>query len=77
MSYIILRRRWCDITVWNVHSPTEDKISDMDSFYEELEHVFDKLHKFYMKISMQKLVGKTFLMRVYMNLVMGRPRNKA
>jgi hypothetical protein len=26
MSCIILRGRWCDIIVLNVHSPTEDKI---------------------------------------------------
>jgi hypothetical protein len=25
MSYIILRGCWCDITVLNVHVPTEDK----------------------------------------------------
>jgi hypothetical protein len=53
-----------------------------DSFYEELERVFDKLHKYYMKISVAKLVGKTFSnqqlgMRVNTNLVMGKPRNKA
>jgi hypothetical protein len=40
VSYIILRGRWCDIIVLNVHAPTEDKIDDMkDRFYEELEHV--------------------------------------
>jgi hypothetical protein len=26
MSYIILRGRWCNIIVLNVHAPTEDKI---------------------------------------------------
>jgi hypothetical protein len=46
MSYIILRGRWCDIIVLNVHAPTEDKIDDIkDRFYEELEHVFDKYPK--------------------------------
>jgi hypothetical protein len=46
MSYIILRVRWWDIIVLNVHAPTEDKIDDMkDSFYEELERVFDKFPK--------------------------------
>jgi hypothetical protein len=44
MSYIILRGRWCDIIIRNVHAPTEDKIDDMDSFYEELECVLDKFH---------------------------------
>jgi hypothetical protein len=37
MSYIILRGRWCDIIILNVHAPTEDKIDDMkDRFYEPL-----------------------------------------
>jgi hypothetical protein len=49
--YIVLRGRWCDNIVLNVHAPTEDKIDDMkDSFYEELERVFDKFHKYHMKI---------------------------
>jgi hypothetical protein len=46
MSYIILRGHWCD-TVLNVHVPTDDV---KDSFYEELEHVFDKFPKYSMKI---------------------------
>jgi hypothetical protein len=51
MSYIILRGRWCDIIVLNVHAPTENKIDDVKkSFYEELEHVFDKFPKYHMKI---------------------------
>jgi exonuclease III len=46
MSYIILRGCWCDIFL-NVHAPTEDKIDVKDSFYKELERVFDKLPKYY------------------------------
>jgi hypothetical protein len=43
MSYIILKGRWCDIIELNVHAPTEDKDNDTnDSFYEELEQVFDQ-----------------------------------
>jgi hypothetical protein len=46
----MLRGRWCDI-VLNVHATTEYKINDMkDSFYEELEHVFDKFPKHHMKM---------------------------
>ncbi|PNF19615.1 hypothetical protein B7P43_G03232 [Cryptotermes secundus] len=46
ISYIILKGRWCDIIVMNVHAPTGDKIDDiMDRFYKELEHVFDKFPK--------------------------------
>jgi exonuclease III len=34
MSYIILKGRWCDIIVLNVHAPTEDKDDDIkDRFY--------------------------------------------
>jgi hypothetical protein len=51
MSYIILRGRWCDIIVLNVHALTEDKIDDMkDSLCEELELVFDKFFTYHMKI---------------------------
>jgi hypothetical protein len=51
MSYIILRGRWCHIIVQNVHAPTEDKTDDVkDSFYEELERVFDKFPKYHMKL---------------------------
>jgi hypothetical protein len=51
MSYIILRSRWCHIIVLNIHAQTEDKIDDAkDSFYKELERVFDKFPKYHMKI---------------------------
>jgi exonuclease III len=52
MSYIILRGRWCNIIVQNVHASTEGKIDDIkDRFYEELEQVFDKFPKYHMKMS--------------------------
>jgi hypothetical protein len=58
MSYITLRGCWCHIFVLNVHAPTEDKPDDVkDSFYEELEHVFDKFSKYHMKI----LLGQCFM----------------
>jgi hypothetical protein len=42
MSYITVKGHWCDIIVLNVHGPTEDKDDDIkDSFYEELEQVFN------------------------------------
>jgi exonuclease III len=51
MPYIILRGRWCHTVVLNIHAPTEDKIDDVkDSFYEELQRVFDKFPKYHMKI---------------------------
>jgi hypothetical protein len=51
MSYITLKGRWCNTIVLNVHAPTEDKDDDIkDSFYEELEQVFDQFPRYYMKI---------------------------
>jgi hypothetical protein len=53
MPFIILRGHWCHIIVLNIHAPTEDKTNDVkDSFYEELERVFDKFpkYKYHMKI---------------------------
>jgi len=42
VSYLVLRGCWCNIIVLNVHAPSEDKYDDpKDSFYEELEQVFD------------------------------------
>jgi len=46
VSYVVLRGRWCNIIVLNVHTPSEEKSDDSkDSSYEKLEQVFD-----YMKI---------------------------
>ena len=44
MSYIVLRGRWCNIIVLNVYAPSDGKSDNSkDSFYEELEQVFDNL----------------------------------
>jgi hypothetical protein len=51
MSYIIQRGRWCHIIIPSVHAPTEDETDDVkDSFFEELECMFDKFPKYHMKI---------------------------
>jgi hypothetical protein len=51
ITYIIIRGRWCNIIVLNVHAPTEEKIDDIkDRFCKELEQVFDKFPKCYLKI---------------------------
>ena len=51
MSYIVLRGRWCNIIVLNVHAPSKEKSDgSKDSFYEELEQVFDHFRKYNMKI---------------------------
>jgi hypothetical protein len=48
---VTLRGYWCDVIVMNVHAPSEDKSDDTkDSFYEELEHVFNQFPKYHMKI---------------------------
>jgi hypothetical protein len=44
---VILSGRWCNITVLNVHASCEGK-SD-DSFYKELQCVFDQFPRFDMK----------------------------
>jgi hypothetical protein len=50
-SYIVLRGRWCNIIVLNVHAPREEKSDESkDSFYEELEQVFYHFPKYHMKI---------------------------
>jgi exonuclease III len=57
MSYI--RGYWCHIIVLNIHAPTKDKNDDMkDSFYEELERVFDKSSKYRMKILLGEFNAK-------------------
>jgi hypothetical protein len=51
MSYIILRGRWCNIIVVNVHAPCEETSDDVnDSFYEELGRVFHEFPRYAMKI---------------------------
>jgi exonuclease III len=51
MSHIILRDRWCNIIVVNVHAPCEDTSDDIkDSLYEELGRVFDQFPRYDMKI---------------------------
>jgi exonuclease III len=50
MSYITLKGHWCYIIILNVHAPTEDKDDIKDSFYEELEQVFDQFPRYHIKI---------------------------
>jgi hydroxypyruvate isomerase len=59
MSYILLRGRWIHIIVLSVHAPKDDKTDDVkDSFYEELEHIFDKFPKYHMKILLEDFNAK-------------------
>jgi exonuclease III len=51
MWYIIPRGCWCHANVPNVHAPTVDIIVDVKfSFYEELEHIFNKITKLHKNI---------------------------
>jgi hypothetical protein len=51
MSYTTLKGLSCDITVLNMHAPTEDKDDVIkDSFYAELEPVLDQFPWYHMKI---------------------------
>jgi hypothetical protein len=51
MLHIIQRVHWFHTIVLHGHAPTEDKTDDVkDSFYEELEHIFDKFPKYHLKI---------------------------
>ena len=52
VSYMVMRGRWCNIIVLNLHAPSEEKSDDSkDSFYEELEQgFFYHFSKYHMKI---------------------------
>ena len=51
LSYIVLRGRWHNIIVVNVHAPSEEKSgTSKDSFYEKLEQVFDHFLKYHMNM---------------------------
>ena len=51
VSYIVLRGRWCNIIILKVHSPGEVKSDESkDSFYKELEQVFDHFPTYHTKI---------------------------
>jgi hypothetical protein len=59
MTYITLNGRRCDIIVLNVHAPTEDKDDDIkDSFYEELEQMFDQFPRYHMTILLSDFNAK-------------------
>ena len=71
VSYIVLRGRWCNMIVLNVHAPSEKK-SDRsnDSFYEELEKVSDHFPKYDMKIILGDLMQK-WGKRIFSNRQLG------
>jgi hypothetical protein len=48
----VIRDRWYNIIILNVHTPCEDKSDDVvkDSFCEELGRVFDQFPRYNMKV---------------------------
>jgi len=59
VSYIVLRGRWCNIIVLNVHAPSEGKSDgSKDSFYEELKQVFYNFCNYRMKIMLGNFNAK-------------------
>jgi hypothetical protein len=58
LSYIMLRGS-CHIIILNIHALTEAKTDDVkNSFYEELEVVFDKFLKYHVKILLEDFNAK-------------------
>jgi exonuclease III len=59
MSYVILRGRWCDIIVLNVHAPCENNGNDVKgSFCEEIGSVFDQFPRYDKKILLSDFNAK-------------------
>jgi hypothetical protein len=56
ISHVIVRGRWFQFIVLNVHAPTEDKIGYVkDSFYEKMERMFSKFPKYYTEILLEEI----------------------
>ena len=46
VSYIVLRDRWCNMIVLNVHAPSEEKsVDSKDNFYEKKQRGFEHFPK--------------------------------
>ena len=70
--HIVLRGRWCNIIVLNVHETSEDKSDySKDSFYEELEQVFDHFPRYRMKILLGDFNEKAGRERIFSNRQLG------
>jgi hypothetical protein len=51
VSFVIIKGRWCNITVLNARAPCEDKGDDVkDSFCDEIRSVFYQFRRYDMKI---------------------------
>jgi len=66
VSYIVLRGRWCNIIVLNVHAPSENKCDDSEnSFYDELNQVFDHFPRYHMKIPLGDFNAKVWRENIF------------
>ena len=66
MSYIVLRGRWNNIIVLNAHTPSQEKSDESkDSFYEELEQVFDHFPTYHRKIILGDFNAKVGRENIY------------
>jgi exonuclease III len=71
VSYIVLRGHWSIIIVPNAHAPTEEKnIYTKDSFYEELEQVFNNFPEYHVKILLGDFNAKLGKEDIF-NLIIG------
>ena len=72
MSCIVLQGRWCNIIVLNVHAPSEEKSDDSkDSFYKELEQVFNLLPKHHIKMPLGDFNVKLLLPKHHIKSPLG------
>jgi hypothetical protein len=67
LSYIVVKGLWCNITVVNEQAPRQEKSDDSkDSFYDELEQIFDNFPRYNMKILLGDFnaeVGKEYILK--------------
>ena len=66
VSYTVLKGRWCNVIVLNVHAPSERKSDESkDTFYDELEQVFDHFPKYRMIILLGDFNAKVGRERIF------------
>ena len=79
MSCIVLRGRWCNVVVFNVHSPSEEKSDDSKAVFIGIRAEFDHFLKYHTKIILgdfntkwgERIFSNRQLeMRVYIRIVM-------
>jgi hypothetical protein len=64
--YIVLRARWRNFIILNVHAPSEEESENSkDSFCEGLEQAFDHFFKFHMKILLGDFNAKVRCEKVF------------